>query len=149
MSLRWLRLLLFGVVGLAGFICLAVAAGGLLWLATPNYLDARLTGISRFEIGTEPCINNTGRVVQGVSLYVTRLFVSPENKTSVTIWYISHGWDALSVYVEKSGLIRRMDPLSYDMFLARAIMFSGISLDRNVDDSTQIEMRSTMIVCPT
>jgi hypothetical protein len=148
MSSRQRRFLLLSATGLLSLACLACVAVAFLWAANPNIDGARLTSISRFEFGTEQCINVNGRVVQGGAFYVTRIFFTPENISDVTIWYISHGWDALTLYVNKSGLVRTMGPLRYDLLMVRATMVSGISLYRNVDNSTQIEMRSTMILCP-
>jgi hypothetical protein len=148
MSSRQRRFLLLSAIGILSLACLTCISSGLLLVANPNIDGARITGISRFEFGTEQCINVNGRVVQGGAFYITRIFFTPENISDVTIWYISHGWDALTLYVNKSGLVRTMGPLRYNLLMVRATMLSGISLYRNVDNSTQIEMRSTMILCP-
>lgn len=119
-----------------------------MWFATPNYLNATLSGVSRFELGNEQCINPTGRVVKGTAFYITRQFVSAEPMGNITMYYLRNGWDALTLYVEKAGLIRRDDPKRQDVFVGTAIIYSGISVFRNQDASSRIEMRSTMVFCP-
>jgi hypothetical protein len=142
------RLLLIATTGVLLLSCLACAGAGALWFATPNYLSATLSGVSRFELGNEQCINPTGRVVNGTSFYITRQFVSAEPMGNVTMYYLRNGWDALTLYVEKAGLIRRDDPKRQDVFIGTAIIYSGISVFRNQDASSRIEMRSTMVFCP-
>ncbi len=142
------RLLLLLATGVMLISCVACMGAGALWFATPNYLGASLTGISRFEFGNEQCINPTGRVVQGVAFYITRQFASSEPMNNITLWYISHGWDALTLYTEKSGLVRRDDPVRQDALVGTAITYSGISVFRNQDATSRIEMRSTAVFCP-
>lgn len=128
--------------------CLICGGAGAVWFATPNYTGAMLSGVSRFELGNEQCINPTGRVVNGTAFYITRQFASAEPMNNITMYYLAHGWDALTLYVENAGLIRRDDPKRQDVFIGTAIIYSGISLFRNADASSRIEMRSTMVFCP-
>lgn len=141
---RWPFVLMGGVLLLASCAC---AVGGLFWVATPSYLGARLTGISRVAVGSEQCLVGRGLVVHGPALYITRNFISSDNINSIADWYVHHGWEALTLFIGQSGSLRTQAATHYDLWLAEIVLSSGISLKRNVDRSTEIVMRTTMVLC--
>lgn len=117
-------------------------------MATPSYLGARLTGISRVAVGSEQCLVGRERIVRGPAFYITRNFISSDNINSIADWYVHHGWEALTLFIGQTGSLRTQAATHYDLWLVQAVLSSGISLKRNVDRSTEILMRTTMVMCP-